>query len=119
MLHLYYFFRNQQVLYYGAQLTRTPAGCGSTDAPACELSAAALVSFVFYMQSLFASFQSLMSIYTGLAEVCPTGPSEYQEYQNIRILEYYYTGLAGLGPAADAYSTHKPHPPRRLARPTR
>lgn len=57
------------VLFYGAQLTRTPAGCSSGEAaPACELSPANLVSFVFYMQSLFAAFQSLMSIYTGLAE---------------------------------------------------
>lgn len=55
------------VLYYGAQLTRSPAGCGA-GAAKCELSAADLVSFVFYMQSLFAAFQSLMSIYTGLAE---------------------------------------------------
>ena len=52
------------VLYYGAQLTNTPAGCTSKgdhcgtagNPPCCEMDGAGLISFVLYMQSLFASF---------------------------------------------------------------
>ena len=52
------------VLYYGAQLTNTPAGCTSKGdhcgaeggPPCCEMDGAGLISFVLYMQSLFASF---------------------------------------------------------------
>lgn len=36
--------------------------------PACGITGANLVSFVFYMQSLFSAFQSLGSIYTALAQ---------------------------------------------------
>lgn len=36
--------------------------------PRCELDGPGLVSFVFYMQSLFAAFQQLGSIYTALAQ---------------------------------------------------
>lgn len=35
---------------------------------ACELDGPGLVSFVFYMQSLFSAFQQLGSIYTALAQ---------------------------------------------------
>jgi len=56
------------VLFYGAQLTQTPAQCGHDGQPQCHLSASSLVSFVFYMQSLFAAFTSLGQIYTGLAQ---------------------------------------------------
>ena len=77
------------VLFYGAQLINTPEGCSSGSAspppplppgyppnctlppsppaPSCELDGPGLVSFVFYMQSLFSAFQSLGSIYTALA----------------------------------------------------
>ena len=59
------------VLYYGAQLTQSPAGCSPTaadGAPRCAIDASGLVSFVFYMQSLFASFTSIGNIYTALAQ---------------------------------------------------
>jgi len=76
------------VLFYGAQLINTPEGCSnqSSDsptnvancsfspspppalAPRCELDSPGLVSFVFYMQSLFSAFQQLGSIYTALAQ---------------------------------------------------
>uniref|UniRef100_A0A0D3KWX0 ABC transmembrane type-1 domain-containing protein n=2 Tax=Emiliania huxleyi TaxID=2903 RepID=A0A0D3KWX0_EMIH1 len=42
------------VLYYGA--------------PRCSIDASGLVSFVFYMQSLFAAFTSIGNIYTALAQ---------------------------------------------------
>ena len=60
------------VLYYGAQLTRSPEGCGATkEAPHCSIDASGLVSFVFYMQSLFAAFTSIGNIYTALAQALP------------------------------------------------
>ena len=57
------------VLYYGAQLTATPEGCGGGEgSPLCQLDPPGLVSFVFYMQSLLSAFNTLGSIYTGLAQ---------------------------------------------------
>ena len=84
------------ILFFAAQLIHTPEGCssaGSTSSPPppphllphgelaplaasaffdeppeCEVDGPKLVSFVFYMQSLFAAFQSLGNIYTALAQ---------------------------------------------------
>ena len=57
------------VLYYGAQLTQSPPGCGDGDGLApCDIAASGLVSFVFYMQSLFSAFTSIGNIYTALAQ---------------------------------------------------
>jgi ATP-binding cassette subfamily B (MDR/TAP) protein 9 len=59
------------VLYYGAQLTQSPVGCSPTaahGAQRCAIDASGLVSFVFYMQSLFAAFTSIGNIYTALAQ---------------------------------------------------
>ena len=57
------------VLYYGAQLTQSPPGCGDGDGQTkCDIAASGLVSFVFYMQSLFSAFTSIGNIYTALAQ---------------------------------------------------
>ncbi len=45
------------VLYYGGKLVQND-----------ELGSGDLVSFVFYMQSLFATFNSLGNIYVGLVQ---------------------------------------------------
>ena len=37
--------------------------------PPCGINGASLVSFVFYMNSLFAAFQSLINIFSSLAQV--------------------------------------------------
>ena len=50
----------------GAQLTLSPLDCGRPDTPACELEARVLVSFVFYMQSLFSAFGMIGIIYANL-----------------------------------------------------
>ena len=75
------------ILYFAAQLIHTPEGCQAASTafvcpngtagfppppppgPKCSIDGPHLVSFVFYMQSLFSAFQSLGSIYTALAQV--------------------------------------------------
>ena len=51
------------------ELTQSPPGCGDGDGlTPCDIAASGLVSFVFYMQSLFSAFTSIGNIYTALAQ---------------------------------------------------
>ena len=46
-----------------------PHSPGYEDPPLCGINGASLVSFVFYMNALFAAFQSLINIFSSLAQV--------------------------------------------------
>jgi ATP-binding cassette subfamily B (MDR/TAP) protein 9 len=80
------------ILFFAAQLIHTPEGCvmpgspppagncsvylpppppqlpGTPPPPTCGISGANLISFVFYMDSLFSAFKQLCSIFTSLAQ---------------------------------------------------
>ena len=76
------------VLFYGGQLVDND-----------RLSNGALVSFVFYMQSLFATFSSLGSIYVGLVQALGAADK----------------GRPGISPSPPRSSSKNP-PPSRTTR---